>query len=80
MFEFNMSPAVLKRDAAFDQRFDGGGGGGGGGVAGARREWLMQHDEAMLRESLDIVLPPEDRADPGQWDLAGEFEGTGFIV
>ena len=79
MFEFNMSPAVLKRDAAFDQHFDGGGG-GGGGVAGARREWLMQHDEAMLRESLGIVLSSEDQAGPGQWDLAGEFEGTGFIV
>ena len=77
MFEFNMSPAVLKRDAAYDA---GEGKNTEGGVGGdERREWLMRHDESMLREALDIVIPWEGGTAPGGWDLAGQFEGAACI-
>ena len=82
LFEFNLSPAVCKRDAAYDAQHQhqhqhkrttttttG----------DARREWLMRHDERMLEEALDVVLPWEGGAAPGEWDLAGEFKGGGYL-
>eukprot|EP00980_Cylindrotheca_fusiformis_P008690 scaffold1863_cov85-Cylindrotheca_fusiformis.AAC.6 len=75
MFEFNMSPAVAQKE--FDDPAN----------RDCRRNYLMQHDEAMLREALDIVLPDgkssiidgagSEELELGQWDLAGTFLGKG---
>ena len=63
LFEFNLSPAVCKRDAAYDantstkhqhKRTTT------TTTGDARREWLMRHDERMLEEALDVVLPWEE--------------------
>ena len=66
MFEMNLSPAVLKRDKAYDA-----------GGYDARREWLQSHDEEMLKEALDIVLPWGGGEGQGEWELVGEFAGGG---
>jgi nicotinamidase-related amidase len=67
MFEFNMSPAVAQQEFDDPSNRDW------------RRDYLMQHDEAMLREALAIVMPMEDggeHVDMGQWDFAGKFVGN----
>lgn len=63
MFEFNMSPAVAQRE--FDDPTS----------RDVRRDYLMHHDHVMLKEALSIVMPFEKGRGPGQWDLAGKFEG-----
>jgi nicotinamidase-related amidase len=64
LLEFNMSPAVCQ------QRFDD------AAHRDARRDGLMAHDEAMMRDALGIALPWEGGAGLGLWDLAGEFTGA----
>eukprot|EP00986_Skeletonema_menzelii_P001081 scaffold290_cov138-Skeletonema_menzelii.AAC.4 len=64
MFEFNLSPAVAQRE--FDDA----------ATRDARRDYLMQHDEIMLREALDIAMPWDGGETPGDWDLAGEFKSN----
>ena len=65
MFEFNMSPAVSQKEFDCPSKRD------------ARREYLMEHDENMLREALAIVIPDdsskESEALGGEWELAGTF-------
>ena len=63
MFEFNMSPAVCQKEFDVPSNRD------------VRRDYLMQHDEVMLREALDFVMPWDGGETPGLWDLAGEFKG-----
>jgi hypothetical protein len=74
LFEFNMSPAVCQKKYDDTARRDD------------RRDKLMIHDEAMLREALSIVLPwgggsvgtAGVDAGPGLWDVAAEFTGASF--
>jgi len=62
MFEFNMSPAVCQKEFNDISKRD------------IRRDYLMQHDEIMLREALNIVLPLEGNgSSTSDWDLAGNF-------
>jgi len=62
MFEFNMSPAIAQSE--FDDI----------NSRDERRQYLMRHDEIMLREALAIVFPLEGNESPGQWDFAGKFK------
>jgi hypothetical protein len=63
MFEFNMSPAICQKEFDHPSKRDD------------RRDFLMQHDEIMLREALAIVLPLEEgNKFPSDWDLAGNFQ------
>eukprot|EP00979_Chaetoceros_neogracilis_P005074 scaffold869_cov260-Chaetoceros_neogracile.AAC.5 len=63
MFEFNMSPAICQKEFDHPSKRDD------------RRDFLMQHDEIMLREALAIVLPLEEgNKVPSDWDLAGNFQ------
>lgn len=62
MFEFNLSPAVAQREFDDPAKRD------------VRRDYLMQHDEIMLREALAIAMPWDGGETPGLWDLAGEFK------
>jgi nicotinamidase-related amidase len=64
MFEFNLSPAVAQSEFDDPAKRD------------ARRDYLMQHDEIMLREALAIALPWDGGEAPGQWDLAGQFKSS----
>lgn len=64
MFEFNLSPAVAQREFDDVSKRD------------ARRNYLMQHDEIMLKEALDIAMPWDGGKTPGEWDLAGEFKSS----
>jgi len=64
MFEFNMSPAICQKEFDHPSKRD------------VRRDYLMQHDEIMLRAALDIVLPLEGNEVLGDWDLAGNFIAT----
>ena len=62
-FEFNMSPAVSQKEFDDPEARD------------ARRDYLMNHDEAMLREALAIAIPLEggQKGDSdGQWDFVKE--------
>ena len=62
MFEFNLSPAVAQSEFDDPSKRD------------MRRDYLMKHDEAMLREALDIVIPCGDEKSPGGlWDFAADF-------
>ena len=63
MLEFNMSPAVSQKEFNDPTSRD------------SRREYLMKHDELMLREALAIVMPWDGGKEeaPGQWDFAGTF-------
>ena len=63
MFEFNMSPAVSQQEFDDDSKRD------------ARREYLMKHDENMLREALAIVFPlgSSKKETDGEWEIAGNF-------
>lgn len=64
MLEFNMSPAVAQKE--FDDPSE----------RDSRREYLMKHDELMLREALAIVMPWDGGEEdaPGEWDSAGTFK------
>lgn len=58
MFEFNFSPAVAQPEFNDPNSRD------------KRRDYLMKHDEAMLREALDIVVPWEQSSEvDGEWDF-----------
>ena len=62
MFEFNMSPAVCQKEFDNINKRD------------IRRDYLMQHDQIMLREALEIVVPWEGNgSSTNDWDLAGNF-------
>ncbi|CAJ1945966.1 unnamed protein product [Cylindrotheca closterium] len=63
VLECNMSPAVAQPEFEDPSHRD------------ARRDYLMRHDEAMLKEALEIVLPSSSSqpSDYGQWDFAGTF-------
>mmetsp|Transcript_35002 Transcript_35002/g.74668 ORF Transcript_35002/g.74668 Transcript_35002/m.74668 type:complete len:576 (-) Transcript_35002:190-1917(-) len=63
MLEFNMSPAVSQKEFDDPSSRD------------SRREYLMKHDELMLKEALAIAMPWDAGAEeaPGQWDFAGTF-------
>jgi nicotinamidase-related amidase len=64
MFEFNMSPAVAVGQEGYDPT-----------GRDPRREYLMKHDEFMLREALAIAIPwgEGDEEAPGQWDYTGSY-------
>lgn len=62
MFEFNMSPAVAQH--AFDEE----------STRDDRRNYLMNHDEVMLRDALSIVFPEDGKCNPGLWDFVDEFK------
>ena len=57
MFEFNLSPAVAQPE--FDDPTS----------RDSRRDYLMKHDESMLKEALDIVFPWEENKGDGEWDF-----------
>ena len=57
MFEFNLSPAVAQPE--FDDPTS----------RDSRRDYLMKHDESMLKEALDIVFPWEQSKGDGEWDF-----------
>lgn len=64
MFEFNLSPAVAQSEFDDPAKRD------------VRRDYLMKHDEAMLREALDIVMPWGGESPEGSWDFAADFVKT----
>jgi hypothetical protein len=65
MFEFNMSPAVAVASKGYDSPSRRG---------KSRRQYLIEHDENMLREALAIVIPYDGNDNKeSEWDLAGTF-------
>ena len=65
MFEFNMSPAVAVASKGYDSPSRRG---------KSRRQYLIEHDENMLRDALAIVMPYDSNDNrESEWDLAGTF-------